>query len=82
MNKTSVPSEDKSAFAPLRSVSAGGVTFRLGHQIGIGAFSKVFKGTDSWGNPIVAKVLSPEANPKLWEREVVALHRFRHPCVV
>lgn len=82
MNRISVPSEDRASLPPVRSVTAGDVSYRLEHQIGIGAFSKVYKGVDGWGNRIVAKVLSPDAPPRLWENELKALHRFRHPRVV
>ncbi|MBI5275321.1 MAG: protein kinase [Burkholderiales bacterium] len=79
--RTRVVAEDKASFPPVRKLGLGGVGYQLDHQIGVGAFSKVYGGVDMWGNPIAMKLMSPDASRSLWEREGKALVRFRHPCV-
>ncbi|MBI5275320.1 MAG: protein kinase [Burkholderiales bacterium] len=79
--RTRMMAEDKASFPPVRKLKLGGVGYQLDHQIGVGAFSTVYGGTDMWGNPIAMKLMAPEVNRALWEREAKALVRFRHPCV-
>jgi hypothetical protein len=82
MTKTRVRAEDKDSFPRVRRLKARGVGYELGHQISRGAFSTVYGARDMWGNALAMKISSPDAKPHLWEREVKALSRMRHPSVV
>ena len=67
-------------------VNVGKKHFYLGEQINHGSFAAVFECFDEWNNPLVAKVLLPNAQTyeqvrEKWEREFQALFTVRHPCI-
>lgn len=64
----------------------GDVMYFIGAEIGKGAFGTVYECTDTWGNELAAKVLSPRNQPydvikDNWSREFNNLLMLRHPFV-
>jgi serine/threonine-protein kinase len=67
-------------------IESNGHEFRLGKQLGHGAFSRVYECTDEWGNSLVAKVLKPagrtyEEVKDAWQLELNNLRQLRHPNI-
>lgn len=74
--------EDPASFPAHRELALGGLRYRLGHQVGRGAFSTVYRASDEWGNRLVAKVYRADAPPETWRHEARMLERLRHPNLV
>lgn len=68
--------------APVQSLSVDGVRYRFLHQVGVGAFTRVYKATDEWGRALAVKVYPPGTKEMLWQNEVRQLRRFAGPGVV
>ena len=66
---------------------ATGMSYRLGRQIGAGAFGVAHECEDRFGEHLVAKIIKPRGvtSSELraeWEREVQLMQLLRHPYVV
>lgn len=77
-----LPMEDRGSLPGRRELIVGDVRYRLGHQLGRGTFSTVYRATDDWGNRLVAKVFEAGLAPGPWRSEARMLRRLRHPSVV
>ncbi len=73
---------DSERVAPVQELKVDGIRYRLGHQIGIGAFTTVYKATDEWDHALAVKVYPPGTPEGLWQNEVRQLRRFAGPGVV
>jgi serine/threonine-protein kinase len=67
-------------------IACNGHVFRMGKELGQGAFGCVFECTDEWGNQLVAKILRPagrtyEQVKEDWQRELNNLIQLRHPNI-
>lgn len=81
MKARKVKAVDKESFAPERGLTVDGIRYRMSHQLGVGAFAKVYKASDEWGNDLVVKVYEPGKGESLWRNEVRRLQQFRGPSV-
>jgi serine/threonine protein kinase len=77
-----VQAVDTERLAPVRALTVDGIQYRLMHQVGVGAFSTVYKASDEWGHALVAKVYPPGIPEPTWKSEVQQLRRFAGPGVV
>lgn len=77
-----VKAVDEERLAPIQSLSVDGIRYRLRHQIGVGAFSTVYKAVDEWGQALAVKVFPPGTQDALWQNEAQQLRRFAGPGVV
>lgn len=68
--------------APVETLTVDGIRYRLQHQIGVGAFTRVYKADDEWGHALAVKVYTPGTPEGLWQNEVRQLRRFAGPGVV
>lgn len=82
MKMATVKAVDPQQLAPARRLVVDGMRYTMGHQVGIGAFSRVYQARDEWDNALVVKVYPPGANPALWQNEVLQLRQFAGPAVV
>lgn len=82
MSASTVKAVDTRRLAPARHLRIDGVRYAMGHQVGIGAFSRVYRARDEWDNPLVVKVYPPGMRSALWQNEVRQLRRFAGPAVV
>ncbi|HWS73531.1 MAG TPA: protein kinase [Quisquiliibacterium sp.] len=82
MAGATVPMEVPDSFPGRRDLVLAGVRYRLGHQVGRGAFSTVYRASDEWGNRLVAKVYRADLAPETWRNEARMLERLRHPNLV
>ena len=79
MRATRVLAVNAQKSPPVRTLSVNGVRYYFYHQIGIGAFTTVYKAADEWGNALAVKVYGPGSNEADWKNEVRQLRRFRSP---
>lgn len=82
MKAVRVKAIDPQRLAPVQSLTVDGVRYRLQHQIGVGAFSTVYKATDEWGHALAVKVYPSGTKDALWQNEARQLRRFAGPGVV
>lgn len=82
MKVTRVQAVNTERFPPVRTLMVDGIRYRFEHQVGVGAFSTVYKARDEWGQSLAVKVYPPAAKPAVWENEVRQLRRFAGPAVV
>ena len=82
MKAVKVKAVDTERLAPVKTLRVDGLRYHFQHQLGVGAFTTVYKATDEWGNPLVVKVYAPNVAPALWQNEVHQLKRFAGPSVV
>lgn len=66
---------------------SSGMTYTIGQRLGEGGFGWTFYCKNSFGQPLVAKVLKPRGKPQSqireeWEAEVELLTMLRHPNIV
>jgi serine/threonine protein kinase len=71
---------------PPRRIQHKGQEFRVGRELGHGAFSRVYECTDEWRNRLAAKVIVPrdrsyEEARDDWLRELDNLTQLRHPNI-
>lgn len=88
MSRDSYATPQRAVHFPVEgdTVEFCGATYRLGAIIGRGRSGIVFKCTDDWGNPLVAKVLLPAGRSyqevkDAWQQEANALATLRHPGI-
>ncbi len=82
MKSVLVKGLDKERFSPIRTLTVDGLAYRLDHQIGVGAFTTVYKASDEWGRKLAVKIYAPDVKPELWQNEVRQLRRFAGPGVI
>jgi serine/threonine protein kinase len=82
MKATRVKAVDTERLAPVSTLRVDGLRYRFMHQMGVGAFTTVYKATDEWGNDLAVKVYLPKVATTLWQNEVQQLRRFAGPSVV
>lgn len=82
MKAVKVKAVDTENLAPIRTLRVDGLRYHLHHQIGVGAFTTVYKATDEWDNSLAVKVYAPEVAASVWQNEVQQLRRFAGPSVV
>lgn len=82
MKAIKVKAVDTERLAPVPTLRVDGLRYRFLHQMGVGAFTTVYKATDEWGNALAVKVYPPHADQALWQNEVHQLRRFAGPSVV
>lgn len=81
MTANTVKAVDPQQLPPVRRLHVDGVGYSMGHQVGIGSFSRVYQARDEWDNALVVKVYAPDAREALWRNEVRQLRRFAGPAV-
>lgn len=77
-----VPMVDETNVPDQRNLVWRDARYQLGHQIGRGAFSTVYKAGDEWGNRLVVKIYRADVPKATWQNEARQLQRFRHPNIV
>lgn len=82
MKATKVKAVDTERLAPVSTLRVDGLRYRFLHQMGVGAFTTVYKATDEWGNDLAVKVYPPKVPAAMWQNEVQQLRRFAGPSVV
>lgn len=76
MKAKRVQAVDTEALAPVKNLTVDGIRYDFKHQLGVGAFTRVYKATDEWGNALVIKVYPSQVRGDLWQNEVRQLKRF------
>jgi serine/threonine protein kinase len=66
---------------------SSGMTYTIGQRLGEGGFGWTFYCENSFGQPLVAKVLKPRGKPRSeireeWEQELELLTMLRHPNII
>lgn len=82
MQARKVQAIDPEHLAPVQRLTVDGIRYRFEHQIGVGAFSTVYKARDEWGHALAVKVYPPGTDEAVWQNEVRQLRRFAGPGVV
>lgn len=82
MKAVKVKAVDTEHLAPIRTLRVDGLRYHLQHQIGVGAFTTVYKAIDEWDTPLAVKVYAPDVAASVWQNEVQQLRRFAGPSVV
>jgi serine/threonine protein kinase len=76
MKAKRVQAVDTQAFAPVKNLMVDGIRYDFQHQLGVGAFTRVYKAVDEWGNALAIKVYPSQVRADLWQNEVRQLKRF------
>lgn len=76
MKAQRVKSLDTDRYPAVRSLTVDGIDDRFSHQIGVGAFTRVYKATDEWGHALVVKVFTSGTPEAAWKNEAQQLRRF------
>lgn len=82
MKAAPVKAVDADRFPAMIGLTVDGVRYRFGHQVGVGAFARVYKARDEWGHELAVKVYPLGTEETLWHNEARQLRRFAGPGVV